>query len=204
MNYPEQPPGHHPQNRPPQQGWPQQPQYAPPPQQPQYPPQQQQPQYPPPQQRPPYAPPQQQHYAPQPQHYAPQPQVTEGIAITTQYMPLAFMMAMFKPKILVDGYEGPPAMWGRNVVPARPGQHRVHVHVPYWLPPQIGPADTLVEVYPGQLIELEYKAPVWSFSAGSLGASPQNYNGVGVTLAVMAAAVVLPLLFMIMMVLIGI
>ncbi|OBK22275.1 hypothetical protein A5634_07835 [Mycobacterium asiaticum] len=105
------------------------------------------------------------------------------------------MLALFKPKILIDGYETPPAFWGRNVLPVYPGRHRVHVHVPYWLPSQIGPADTLVDVHPGQLVELEYKAPLWGYSPGSLGAPPQSYNGVGITVALMVAAFAVALLF---------
>ncbi len=58
--------------------------------------------------------------------------------------------------------------------------------MPYFLPPKLGPADTTADVRPGQLAELEYKAPLWSFSAGSLGAGPQQYNGVGITIAVVA------------------
>ena len=38
---------------------------------------------------------------------------------------------------------------------------------------------------------MEYKAPLWAFSAGSLGAGPQKYNGVGITIAVMAIPFVL-------------
>lgn len=29
----------------------------------------------------------------------------EGVVITTQFMPLSFMLALFKPKLLIDGYE---------------------------------------------------------------------------------------------------
>ena len=128
----------------------------------------------------------------------------EGVVITTQFMPLSFMLALFKPKLLIDGYEGPPLSWGRNVVPVRPGQHRVHVHVPYWLPAQIGPADTLVDVYPGRWVELEYKAPVWGFSPGSLGAPPQSYNGVGVTVALMVILLALVFVFPLLLLLIAI
>ncbi len=128
-------------------------------------------------------------------------QPSEGIAVTTQYFPLGFMLALFKPKILVDGYEMPPAGWGRTVLPARPGRHHVHVHVPYWLPPRIGPADAVVEVYPGRVAELEYKAPVWGYSRGSLGSPPQSYNGVGITIAVVAVILVLAFVFPIIAVL---
>jgi hypothetical protein len=124
--------------------------------------------------------------------------------VTTEFFPLAFLMALFKPKILIDGYEVPVAGWGRTVVPVHPGQHRVHVHVPYWLPSQLGPADTLVDVYPGYLVELEYKAPVWGYSAGSLGSPPQSYNGVGITVAVLAIVVAFAFVFPLLILLTGI
>ncbi|VBA47392.1 hypothetical protein LAUMK13_05799 [Mycobacterium innocens] len=92
------------------------------------------------------------------------PQAPEGfgwIALTTQYFPLAFMLALFKPTLVIDGYQVPVGGWGRAVVPARRGPHHVHVHVPYWLPSRIGPAGALLDVYPGGLVQLEYKAPVW-------------------------------------------
>lgn len=127
-----------------------------------------------------------------------------GIALTTQYFPLAFLLAMFKPQVLIDGYPAPVAGWGRTVVPAYPGRHHVHVHVPYWLPSQIGPADVVVDVYPGRLVELEYKAPVWGYSAGSLGSPPQRYNGVATTIAVMVVVLAFAVLFPMVMMLIAI
>ena len=170
-------------------------QYGPPPQQ--GPPQQYgppQPQYGAPSQ---YGPPQQygapQYGPPQPQYGAP----SEGIAVTTQFFPLAWLFYFLKPKIFVDGIEMPPAPWGRTVVPARPGQHNVHVHTPYFLPPRLGPADTTAFVQPGQIAELEYKAPMWSYSAGSLGIGPQKYNGVGITIAVSVIPLALVVLYMI-------
>lgn len=134
--------------------------------------------------QPQYGPPQQ--YG-QPQYGQP----GEGIAVTTGFFPLAWVLYFIKPKIFVDGQEAPPAGWGRTVVAARPGQHQVHVHAPYFLPPRLGPADAVANVQPGQVTELEYKAPMWSFSPGSLGVGPQKYNGVGITIAVIAIPFVL-------------
>ncbi|WP_242660692.1 hypothetical protein [Mycobacterium kubicae] len=128
----------------------------------------------------------------------------QGLAVTTHFSPLSFMLALFKPKVLIDGYETPVTGWGRTVLPVAPGQHRVHVHVPYLLPAQIGAADTVVDVYPGRLVELEYKAPVWGFSPGSLGYPPQPYNGVSILVAVLAILVVVPFLLLFLLVLIAI
>lgn len=191
--------------------WPQQPQYGQPsgpPPRPYAPPPPQH--YPPPQQ---YAPPPQQ-YAPPPQQYAPAPQYgqppaqqqpqyaepKEGIAVTTKFFPLAWIFFFIKPKVFVDGYEVPVAAWGRTVIPAQPGQHHLHVYTPYFLPSRIGPADATVDVPAGQLAELEYKAPIWSFSPGALGYGPQPLNGVGITIAIMA----IPFAFALLMIIISI
>ena len=40
-------------------------------------------------------------------------------------------------------------------------------------------------------MELEYKAPIWTFSPGSLGPPPQAYNGQTAMVAVSVVAVVL-------------
>jgi hypothetical protein len=109
-----------------------------------------------------------------------------------------------KPKIIVDGQESPQAAWGRTVVPARPGQHHVHVYTPYFLPSRVGPADATADVRAGQLVELEYKAPLWSFSPGSLGVGPQKYNGVGITVAVIAIPFAILFVFFLLTVLLAV
>ncbi|MEP9393150.1 hypothetical protein ABLE92_13805 [Gordonia sp. VNQ95] len=124
----------------------------------------------------------------------------QGIALTTKYFPLSWMLAFFKPKISVDGHELPVTSWGRNEIPLPPGQHHLHVHVPYLLPPRIGPADLPVMVHPGQPVELEYRAPVWVFSGGSLGPAPQKYNGMGATIAIFAVSMFLLLIMFILMI----
>jgi hypothetical protein len=110
---------------------------------------------------------------------------------------LAFLLYFFKPKMFVDGQEMPVHGngWGRTVLAARPGQHHVHVHTPYFLPPRLGPADASVDVRPGQVAELEYKAPLFAFSPGSLGIAPQKYNGVGISIAIAVIPVVVVFIF---------
>ena len=98
------------------------------------------------------------------------------------------------PVITVNGYPIPTATQGRNVVPTHPGPCQVHVHLKYFLPPQLGPADYQHVVGPGQWIELEYKPPMWSFSKGSLGPPPQSYNGLVPMAAVIGGSVLLVLL----------
>jgi hypothetical protein len=109
----------------------------------------------------------------------------DGIALTLKYFPLAFMLSFFKPVVTVNGqpYQVP---WNRRtVIPLPPGQYHVHVHTPYLIPSQIGKADLPVNVGGGGPIELEYRAPLWAFSPGSLGSPPQKYNGVLATVLIM-------------------
>jgi hypothetical protein len=110
-------------------------------------------------------------------------QPNEGIAVTTKTPSIG--PKLLKPKLIVDGYEIPAVGWGRTVIPTLPGRHHVHVYVPYFARSRgIGPADTDVDVYPGRLAELEYRMPVGRYRAGSLGAGPQRYNGLGIAVTV--------------------
>jgi hypothetical protein len=117
-------------------------------------------------------------YDQQPGSYPPPPgqQQAGAIAVTLTYHPLGFLLAMFKPQTELNGHPVANA-WGRQVIPVQPGQYHVHVHIPYFLPPRMGPADLPVTVYPGQTVELEYRAPLGNFFKGALGAPPQKYPG---------------------------
>ncbi|WP_306204723.1 hypothetical protein [Actinoplanes sp. RD1] len=105
-----------------------------------------------------------------------------AIALTAKYSWMAFVLGLFRPFLAINGHPV-PAGWGRTVVPVPPGQYHVHVHVPYFLPPRIGTADTLVPVHPGQVVEVEYRAPVIGWLGGSIGPAPQRYRGVGASIA---------------------
>ncbi|WP_305783834.1 hypothetical protein [Symbioplanes lichenis] len=109
-------------------------------------------------------------------------QPPSAIALTAKYHWMAFMLALFRPFLAINGHPV-PAGWGRTVVPVPPGQYQVHVHVPYLIPPRIGTADTLVPVHPGQTVEVEYRAPVIGWLGGSIGPAPQRYRGVGAAIA---------------------
>ena len=100
-----------------------------------------------------------------------------AINVNSKFFPLSFFFLFTKPKITIDGYEIPQQSWGRQSIPVQPGRHQIDIHTPYFLPPRIGPASAIVDCPPGQAVELEYRPPVWAFSAGSLGTPPQKYNG---------------------------
>ena len=113
-----------------------------------------------------------------------------GIVVNTKFMPLSFFFFFVKPKIGIDGQEPMPATWGYNTIPVVPGRHNVHVHTPYFLPSRVGPAVCIVDVAPGQTVQLEYKTPLVVWSSGSLGPPPQKYNGAWVMWLLLAIFVV--------------
>lgn len=134
--------------------------------------------------------PYQQQYPQQPPPPPGAPGGQTAIAVTTKFFWLAWIFFFIKPKIFLNGHDV-PAVWGRNLIPVQPGQHHLHVYVPYFLPPKVGPADLAVPVHPGQTIELEYRTPMWVFSGGSLGPPPQKYKGLGVTIGITVGAFVI-------------
>ncbi|WP_127932450.1 hypothetical protein [Nonomuraea polychroma] len=98
---------------------------------------------------------------------------------------LGFLLAMITPKIILNGHQM-LVRWGRNTIPLPPGQYQLHVHLPYFLPSRIGPADLTVWLQPGMALELEYRAPLWAYSRGALGPAPQPWNGKGYIIAMLA------------------
>lgn len=126
----------------------------------------------------------------------------QGLSLNTMFFPLAWIFFLIKPKIEIDGHQYPNAVWGVNNIPLPPGQHHVHVHAPYLIPTKVGPVDTTINVAPNQVVQLEYKLPVFIFSQGAIGPSPQPYNGVGAAVALFVIPfvlvfllILLPLLF---------
>ena len=107
-----------------------------------------------------------------------------GIAVTTSYRS---WVQFSTPKVFIDGYEMPIAGWGRTATPVSPGRHNVHVHVvdSLWRQ-EFGRADIVIDVQPGQLVELEYRMPMFG-GAGSLGFGSQRSNGLGVFYGMMGA-----------------
>ncbi|WP_328466599.1 hypothetical protein OHA21_46685 [Actinoplanes sp. NBC_00393] len=116
-----------------------------------------------------------------------------AIAVTMKYSRLGFLLGLFTPVLVVDG-QPVPAHWRQPIVtPVVSGQHHVHAHVPYLLPRRIGRADLVVTAVPGQTVELEYRAPLVVFMRGALGAGPQKYPGLALSIVLMVFTLLLAL-----------
>jgi hypothetical protein len=131
--------------------------------------------------------------AQQPGGYPPPGPPQQGggaIAVTLKYNPMTFIFGLLKPQLHIDGQQATNS-WGRQVVPVAPGQHHLHIHIPYLLPPQVGPADLGVTVQPGQTVELEYRAPMIAFFNGALGGAPQKYPGMTLSLILLGVSLLI-------------
>lgn len=108
--------------------------------------------------------------------------------MTARYWRGAAPFGRRDPQFTLNGNVVPSAGWGRTVLPVLPGRHFLHVEIPAkgWFGSARGLADTVIDVYPGHLVELEYRAPLAEpmvrgvpSPRGALGPVPQQYNGVG-------------------------
>ncbi len=109
------------------------------------------------------------------QQYQPEPG-PPGIVVDSSYFPMAFMLALTGPKIIVDGYPVPNARWGRTHIPVGPGQHQVRVATRWmW---DMGPADAVVPVAEGQSTRVYYRSPAIAFIRGAIGPVPQSTPGI--------------------------
>ncbi|MFG1946875.1 hypothetical protein [Nonomuraea sp. NPDC048826] len=97
---------------------------------------------------------------------------------------LGFMLSMITPMIVINGRPS-AGRWGLNTIPLPPGQHHLHVHLPYVMPARIGPADLTIWLQPGMSLPVEYRAPMWAYARGSLGPAPQPWSGMGCMLALL-------------------
>lgn len=85
--------------------------------------------------------------------------------IHTGFFPLAFILYLTGPLIMIDGIEV-GRNWGDQIVELGPGVHTVHIHTRYlWA---IGNADVQIQIAPGQRITASYETPFWAFSAGKI------------------------------------
>ncbi|WP_249357828.1 hypothetical protein [Nocardia cyriacigeorgica] len=122
-----------------------------------------------------------------------------GLTVDASYTPMAFLLAITKPKIIVNGQQVPNTRWGANHIPVGPGQHHVKVTTPWLF--DMGPATTAVPVAEGQPARLYYRAPALIFLNGAIGPVPQKTPGmvfVYISWACAAALILLsflPLLF---------
>ena len=90
-----------------------------------------------------------------------------GIEVTTGFFPLAFILFLCTPRVVVDGtvYMRP---WGAAFFALPPGPHTIRVFFKYLFMNECGANTITVNVQPGQVTRVKYNMPPWMFARGSL------------------------------------
>ena len=91
---------------------------------------------------------------------------------------MAFMMAAFKPRAVINGHEV-QLSWGENVLPAPRGIHNIEIYIPYlW---KMGKANITVD-NTAEVPTVHYSAPLINFVGGAAGLTQQKYPGMVATI----------------------
>jgi hypothetical protein len=89
------------------------------------------------------------------------------IEVTAQHSALAFLYALFKPNIEIDGQlEKRP--WGTHAFEVAPGRHTVEVSYPWLFAPKCGKNSVEVNVSAGETVRVRYKAPPVRYVPGKI------------------------------------
>ncbi|MEO6123843.1 MAG: hypothetical protein ABIR32_09035 [Ilumatobacteraceae bacterium] len=91
-----------------------------------------------------------------------------GIEITAKFFVLAFILNFFKPVFVIDNQPVKGAWKTPTFFPTSPGTHQVQVHFPYLFIKEAGKGVQAVNVQPGQVVRVGYKAPWLIFLPGKL------------------------------------
>jgi len=89
-----------------------------------------------------------------------------GISVHTRFIPLAFILFLVKTRLELDG--GPPVVrpWGDSFIPVAPGRHQVRCYFVYLFLSRAGDSAITVDVAPGQVVQLRWRAPWLVFLPG--------------------------------------
>jgi hypothetical protein len=102
----------------------------------------------------------------------PQQQATGTLQLKTSFGWWMFILALFKPKLWVNGYELPLAGWGESAHQLYAGPNEVSVSFPYLFLPKAGEAKVTIQMPVGGIVRLEYRPPWLVFLPGKL--TPTN------------------------------
>jgi hypothetical protein len=81
------------------------------------------------------------------------------------------MLFIFKPVVTIDGGPEQRPGWGDSTYPVEPGEHTVHIRIPYIFY-TIGKATETVTVAEGETVTLNYRPQYLMFLRGSLKLAP--------------------------------
>lgn len=129
--------------------------------------------------------------------FASEPVPTAGdqavIEVTTSFHFLAFILYLCKPRVAINGHES-TQRWGAVAIPVPPGRYQVEAWTYYMLAPQMGRNGVIIDVAPGTVTRVRWKAPWLVFLKGPIAVTEVVPLGPGAVapLAAPAAPATLP------------
>ena len=92
---------------------------------------------------------------------------TGAIEVTTSFFFMAFLLSFFATTIHIDQSAPIKHPWGTRTYPVAPGRHSVRVYCTYLFYPTMGDGTIAVDVAPGQVVRVTWRAPWLVFLTGS-------------------------------------
>ncbi|MCW3054656.1 MAG: hypothetical protein JWN14_3826 [Chthonomonadales bacterium] len=95
------------------------------------------------------------------------PPAYTGFEVKLEYSPLAFIYGLFPVFVVINGTTI-PAQWGTQFYPAVPGRYHLACYMNYLITKQAGINVVAVDLSPGQVIRVTWKAPHVVFMKGPM------------------------------------
>jgi hypothetical protein len=90
------------------------------------------------------------------------------LQLKTSYSWWMWLLAFFKPRLRVNGYELPLGGWGESSHQLYAGANEISVSFPYLFLPRAGEARATIQLPVNGVIRLEYRPPWVVFLPGTL------------------------------------
>lgn len=94
--------------------------------------------------------------------------MNSAIEVETKFSWLQFLFFFFKTLIVIDGQDTGKQPWGKVTFPVAPGPHQVRVSVRYLAMTNAMANEIAVDVAPGQVVHVRYRAPWLAFLKGKI------------------------------------
>ncbi|GAF71337.1 unnamed protein product [marine sediment metagenome] len=96
-----------------------------------------------------------------------QGQPKTGLEVTMGFFPLAFLLFLCTPTIVLDG-EANRGSWGTHFFELEPGRHTIKIFFRYLTMAECGANSIDVIVEEGKISRIKYYMPPWMFAKGSI------------------------------------
>lgn len=93
---------------------------------------------------------------------------TGYIETHTSFFFLAFILHFFKTLMVIDGADQGKVPWGTQRFPVTPGRHHVRISARYLFFTNMMANETVIDVYPGTIVRVKYRAPWLVFLKGKI------------------------------------